>query len=143
MLTRQDRNSSNVCPQAGCLRRVLRSLITWGLLLGFTTGALLAQQPVNVSMSPSSGGGTTQAFSFQISDPAGASHLNWVQIIVNSSISWTSACGVFLWVPGGGTASLSDTGSAALGSNVAPLQNNQCSLNVMQSSETLSGNTSP
>ena len=68
------------------------------LLPGFhalgTSGARFIAQidgpPSNVSVSPSSGTGTSQQFTWTVSSPAGYSNLSFVQMLFNSSNSWGS-----------------------------------------------------
>ncbi len=53
---------------------------------------LHAAAPQIVSLSPTSGSGQTQAFTLTVSDSAGASDISWVDLLINTSFSGTSAC---------------------------------------------------
>ena len=97
-----------------------------------------------VSVTPNSGSGTSQTFSFVFTDPQGYAGLN-VMVIVNNALSFSGGC-VFLYRPSGNTLYLeNDTGSAWLGpvtlGQSGTLQNSQCTVNPAASSGSGSGTT--
>jgi hypothetical protein len=97
-----------------------------------------------VSVTPSSGSGSSQAFSLQYSDTAGATDIASVSVLVNSSLSTAAACSVVYTRASNALALLTDSG-ALPGSTIAPgtgsQQNSQCTLNGAGSSVTPSGTT--
>jgi hypothetical protein len=112
--------------------------------LGAWTVAVTNQAPQAVSVSPSSGSGASQTFTFVYTDVNGAPDLGSAQAMINASNSGVSSC--YVWVaPVTGTIWLAgDAGnwpaSLTLGTS-GTLQNSQCSVNVGSSSATVSGNT--
>ncbi len=98
-----------------------------------------------VSVTPSSGSGTSQTFSFVFSDSAGAADINSAQIIINSSTATTNSCFFYLYASGSNILYLANNaGALQSGLQVGAtgtLQNSQCSVNVGASSVTLSGTT--
>jgi hypothetical protein len=115
----------------------------WQTLGAWTAGSGV-QAPHAVSVSPSSGSGPSQAFTFVYTDSSGASDLASAQAIVNASNSGVSSC--YVWVtPGTGSIWLaSDTETWPAGMTLGTtgtLQNSQCSVNVGSSIGALSGNT--
>ena len=122
--------------------------VTIGVAL--TIAPLAAQQPPdNVSVSPSSGSGLTQSFSFVSSSAAGSASMVWQQMIFNFAVDGGAACDMYVGFDPGqnaGTAYLAlDTGNAWAGSGAVgtpgTIQNSQCQLNLGASSVTWSGNT--
>src|ERR1019366_1555011 len=95
-----------------------------------------------VSVTPSSGSGSSQTFSLQYSDTAGATDITSVSVLVNSSLSTAAACSVVYTRASNALALLTDSG-ALPGSTIAPgtgsQQNSQCTLNGAGSSVTPSG----
>ena len=100
--------------------------------------------PSVVSVTPSSGSGSSQTFSFVFSDPVGYQDLAWQQIIINSVLSPTGGCYIFYSPSNNLVYFGNDTGALALGPQVlgtaGTLQNSHCSLNVGASSVSGSGN---
>jgi uncharacterized membrane protein len=101
-----------------------------------------AQPPVNVSVSPASGSGTTQTFSFAYSDPSGNSDIGYVSFLFQTGIVGPNAC-YAVYVPSSNTISLyndaaSGYQSATLGV-ASMLSNSQCTVNVGASSVSVSG----
>ncbi len=115
--------------------------IGWAARIGVTNPALLPQV---VSLSPSSGSGSTVVYIAQYSDPAGATALLNVALLVNASPSTTFGCFVTYNVASN-TFTLADDvpsqGSVTVLPNGASGQNDQCTLNGVGSSATFSGNT--
>ena len=101
-----------------------------------------------LSVTPSSGGGTTQTFTASYYDPNGASGLNAVYILFNKSISAASGCYVQYYPASGllflkndaGTGYVAPSSGAALGSSTT-LANSQCSVSAAAASYSLSANT--
>jgi uncharacterized repeat protein (TIGR01451 family) len=113
-------------------------------ILGSWTAASSGPPVHAVSVSPSTGAGSTQTFTFVYTDSNGVSDLASAQALIDTSITSASAC--YVWVtPGTGTIWLAaDAGtwpaSQTVGS-AGTLQNSQCAVNVGSSSGALSGNT--
>jgi len=100
--------------------------------------------PAPVSVTPSSGSGSSQVFSFVFSSPKGYAALSTILVIVNSTLVSAGEC-FFLYYPGSNAlylvndASSGWVGSATLGQS-GTLQNSQCSVNSAASSASGSGN---
>jgi len=98
-----------------------------------------------VAVSPSSGSGRSQTFGFALSDMAGASDLNTLQIILNSDLDGVQACYVWFDVTHSAAYLVNDPSSASLGpltlGTSSSLSNSQCTLNGTGSSVVASGNT--
>ena len=109
----------------------------------FVAKLSLGAPPVDVGVTPNSGTGASQTFSFQFSDTAGASDLTTVSVLFNPSLSTANACSVTYTRAANALALLTDTG-AAPGSSITPgsgsQMNTQCVLNGSGSSVTLAGN---
>jgi hypothetical protein len=101
--------------------------------------------PSAVSVSPSSGSGLSQAFSFQFSDPQGYNDLSLMWFGFSSSVFAANGCKV-QYTPHAKTLYLQDdTGTSLLGP-VTPgvagtVSNSQCTVNAGTSSVSASGNT--
>ena len=97
--------------------------------------------PSPVSVTPSSGTGSSQNFSFVFTDPGGANNIIWTQIMINASLTTTSSCwfyydGTLLYLyndagTGAGTVTIGSSGTAS---------NSQCSVNGGASTVSKSGN---
>jgi hypothetical protein len=102
--------------------------------------------PAAVSVTPSSGSGTSQAFALQYSDPAGTSSLQQVWVYFNATLAnpASNACLLYYSVATNQISLLGDNGTAwqaaTLGS-AATLQNSQCSINAAAATVTVSGDT--
>jgi hypothetical protein len=120
------------------------TLSTGWQMLGTWTAAGGGATVHAVSVTPASGGGLSQTFSFVYTDSNGGSDFASAQALINSSITSVSSC--YVWVtPGTGTIWLADNSgnwpaSMTLGS-AGTLQNSQCAVNVGSSSGALSGST--
>jgi hypothetical protein len=109
----------------------------------FVTKYAMATPPVNVSVTPSSGSGASQTFTFQFSNTSGASNMTSAALLISASNSATSACDI-VYTPAQNTIQLlTDAGSA--GSAITPgsgsLSNSQCSINGAGSTVSVSGTT--
>ena len=116
--------------------------VGWVARMGVT--AVPPQLPSVISVSPASGSGTAVTFIAQYSDPAGATALVNVALLVNSSASTSFGCYVSYNIASN-TFTLADdiasTGSVTVLPNGGSGQNDQCTLNGIGSSATLSGTT--
>ncbi len=110
-------------------------------------GAFLAKfglgaVPATVGVTPNSGSGASQTFSFQFSDTGGVSDLTTVSILVNASSSTSNACSVVYNRAANTLALLTDAGAAPSGT-ITPggdsQQNSQCVLNGAGSSVSSAG----
>jgi hypothetical protein len=114
------------------------------LPLGTWTAPSPNQPPAAVSVSPSSGSGLSQTFTFVTSDPNGAADL-YRTVITFASASNPSAPCVIIYIPAIGVYLINDSVTAWLGpvplGTSSALQNSQCSVNGTASSMQTSGNT--
>jgi hypothetical protein len=96
------------------------------------------QPPSNVSVTPSSGSGSSQTFAFLYSDPNGFADLSTTYMLVNSVLDWPGSCYSYydrganaLWL-------LSDGANFWMGpvtpGSVTSVQNSQCILSGAGSS---------
>jgi hypothetical protein len=107
----------------------------------WTVGTGPNQAPSVVSVTPSSGGGWSQTFSFLFSDPDGAADLRYEFVLINQDLRGDGACllhydGTRLWLA-------NDPGTAWQGpltpGSAGTLQNSQCVLDGAGSSVSTSG----
>jgi hypothetical protein len=97
-----------------------------------------------VSVTPSTGSGATQTFSFQFTDTAGATALTSVSALVSSALTTAGSCEVDYYRASNALQLLTDSGgqpSSILTPGSGSQQNSQCILNGAGSSVTTSGNT--
>lgn len=101
--------------------------------------------PPSVTVSPNSGTGSSQTFSIDISDQAGSADVQSMNLLVNSSLSGSSACWLYfdklaglLWLASDDASSWT---SRAIGSS-ASLQNSQCTVPAAGFSINYSGGAS-
>jgi hypothetical protein len=90
--------------------------------------------PAAVSVTPSSGSGTSQLFSFAFSDDAGAAQIKIASVVINSTTNTYANSCTFTYDSGTGLVSLiRDSGSGWVGSirpgTATSIQNSQCTLN--------------
>jgi hypothetical protein len=100
--------------------------------------------PTSVSVSPSSGSGSSQMFTATFSDAAGASDIVTARILINNSFSGTNACYLVYKAGTNVLNLLSDAGALQSGiaiGSAGTLSNGQCTVNVGASSAVSSGNT--
>jgi hypothetical protein len=100
--------------------------------------------PAVVSLSPDSGSGRTETFVATYSDANGLSDLSSVAFLINTEISFSSAC-VIHYVPAGNEMYLYNDAGTALSAAVVPgssssVSNSQCTLSGAASSFSVSGN---
>ena len=99
---------------------------------------------VNVSVTPSSGSGSNQTFSFVYSDPYGYADISSVNILINTQTAPASACYVQYTRATNTLALVQDSGSGYVGAAAAgaggTLTNAQCTLDAGASSVSVSGN---
>jgi imidazole glycerol phosphate synthase subunit HisF len=103
-----------------------------------------AGTPATVSVSPDSGSGSSQAFTLQYSDTAGAANLQQVWAYVNASLAnpASNACMLYYNSASNQISLLNDGPTAWLPATLgsaATLQNSQCSLNVATATVSRSG----
>jgi hypothetical protein len=100
--------------------------------------------PKAVSVTPSSGSGTSQAFSFLFSDAGGASKITYVQALINGSLAWQNSCAVLYYQSTNRLYLVLDSGAGWQGpltpGQAGTLQNSQCTLNGGASSVSAVGN---
>jgi len=112
------------------------------LMIDPNSGETLQNQPTPVSLSPSSGSGTSQTFAASFSDGAGASDILAARVVFDSSLSGTSSCFLYYAAAPQALYLLSDSGAfqspLTIGAS-GTLSNGQCSVNVGASSVVMSG----
>src|SRR6202040_3218229 len=100
--------------------------------------------PAVVSVTPPSGTGSVQTFTFVYSDPDGYTDVNWAQMLFNTSLSSASGCYVHYSPAANSVLLLNDAGNAWMGpvplGTVNTLQNSQCTVNARSSSASGIGN---
>ncbi len=94
----------------------------FAVLISAFVSSLSAQTLSDVSVTPSSGSGSSQTFTAVYSDSSGASQLNRKLLLINSSLNGSNAC--YIQVDSAGFHVVNDAGNA-LGSS-----SSQCSLNA-------------
>ena len=108
------------------------------------TGSFAIPSPQAVSVTPSTGTGSSNTFSFLYSDANGASDLGMVQVVVNSSLSGYQGCYISIDPVHKTVLLLNDGATAWQGPITLPtagtLANSQCTINGGSSSIALSGN---
>src|SRR5579859_7132392 len=119
------------------------------LAMPYTSSAQLGStnsgSPSVMGVTPSSGGGLSQIFSFQYTDASGSSSIYQVEQILNAAASYAGGCATTFVQTQNAVYLMNDAGSAWLGpatlGSSGTLQNSQCSINAGQSSASASGNT--
>jgi hypothetical protein len=110
----------------------------------FLTEVDSGSPPVNQGVTPNSGGGVSQAFGFQFSDPSGVTDLTTVSVLFNSAPNVANGCAVVYNRAANAFSLLTDAGGPPPGT-MAPgsgtQQNSQCVLNGSGSSVSAAGNT--
>jgi hypothetical protein len=99
----------------------------------------------SVSVTPNAGAGTAKTFTFAYNDSDGASDLNTVYGLFNTSTATSSACYVY-YVQSANLLYLQNNAGTAAQGSVTPAQtgtvsNSQCSINGATSSVSVSGNS--
>ncbi len=113
-------------------------------IAGFTNRT--AQSPTADSVTPNSGVGAAQSFTFKYSSANGYSYLNTVEALINSSSSsLNGACYAYYVVASNALYLENDAGTGATGPPLTPgragtLQNTQCSIDGAGSSASGAGN---
>ncbi|MDQ6665672.1 MAG: SBBP repeat-containing protein, partial [Acidobacteriota bacterium] len=114
-------------------------------IASFSNGT--TQPPTADSVTPNSGAGATQSFTFKYSSANGYASLNTVDALINgSSASLNGACYVYYAAASNALYLENDAGTGATGPPLTPgtagtLQNSQCSIDGPGSSASGSGNT--
>jgi hypothetical protein len=101
--------------------------------------------PTVVSLSPTSGTGTTQTFTAVYSDPSGVSNLASVRILINSSLNGANACYAYYY-PGTNALYLENNADNGTVGPLTPgssssISNSQCTLTGTGTTVSTSGNT--
>jgi hypothetical protein len=114
----------------------------WQRLGWWMVGSTVEAPPSAVSVTPSSGYGATQQFSFVASSPNGAADLTNVEMLFNTALARLNSCGMrysgnllLLLSDDGSTVTFGQPGTAVT------LSNSQCSVDLSQTTVTVSGNT--
>jgi hypothetical protein len=96
-----------------------------------------------VSVTPSSGSGSSQTFAFAFSDPSGYAAISSVSIVINSALSGVSGCYLLYYRASKALYLANDTGTAWLPAitvgQSGTLQNSQCAVSGAGSSGSASG----
>jgi hypothetical protein len=98
----------------------------------------------SVSVTPNSGAGSTQTFSFQFTDGAGARDLSSTSILFNFSLSAVGGCEVDYYRATNALSLLTDSGGQpfmSISPGSGSQQNSQCLVDGTRSSVSISGNT--
>jgi hypothetical protein len=116
----------------------------WQTMGSWTVTAGGSSTPMNVSVTPASGSGPSQTFSFVFSDASGYADINWVQIIVGPQVQSNNVCFVTYTRATNVLQLVVDSGGAFVGSGATlgvagTLTNSQCTLNAGASSVSGSG----
>jgi Zn-dependent metalloprotease len=105
------------------------------------TWTVLPSGPAVISASPNSGTGSSQAFTLQYSDTAGAANITWARVRIGASNVADGTCTVRYSAVSGAVELLNDAGttwaSGVLGTGA--LSNSQCMLNLAGSSAAVNG----
>ncbi len=105
----------------------------WKKLGWWMAGTLAEQPPSAVSVSPSSGFGTTQPFSFVASSPNGAGNLAEVSMLFNTTLCQGNGCYLTYIVAGNEFSLLSDAGNSSTSGQpgaTGTVSNSQCSVDM-------------
>jgi hypothetical protein len=105
---------------------------------------VMPQPPVNESLSPSSGGGTAQTFTFTATSSNGAPDVDLIAAVFNSAVNGVDAC-YFIFRAESNTLSLAnDAANAATNATLGGsgvLANSQCQITLGASSAMRTGNS--
>ncbi|MEO7652932.1 MAG: SBBP repeat-containing protein, partial [Bryobacteraceae bacterium] len=117
----------------------------WQAMGTWTATAGGSLPPANVSVTPGSGSGSTQAFSFAFSDPYGFTDINWVQVHFQTQLIAASACFIQYTRATNVVQLVADSGSGYAGSAILGsstiIKNSQCQLDAAASSTSGAGDT--
>jgi hypothetical protein len=113
---------------------------TWTVTTG---GGGANHAPTATSVSPSSGSGASQLFTFMLSDSDGYADITNAQILIGPALGGTNSCYLTFYRSTGTILFANDSGTwggaAALGSS-STVSNSQCSIDLSGSSATAAGN---
>ena len=125
----------------------MQAVSPWGTANWQQVGAWSASSgpPVAVSVTPSSGTGTSQTFTFLYSHPKGYTAISSVSMIVNSTLTRVGGCSL-VYSPASNTLYLQNDAATAWLGPVTPgqsgtLQNSQCMVSAPSSSVSGSGSS--
>ena len=110
----------------------------------WTVPAVGNQPPSAVSVTPASGSGSNQIFSFLFSDPSGFADLSTTYMLIDATLNWSGSCYTSYVRSSNALFLLSDSGTFWLGpvtpGGTGSLANSQCTLSAGASSVSGSGN---
>jgi hypothetical protein len=110
----------------------------WVALGGWSPGVVVNQTPVAVSVTPSSGSGSSQTFNLVTSDANGYADIAALYFVVGTNQTAVSSCFIEFDRVGGRLVLINDAGTGWLPSssvgNAASISNSQCTLNAARSS---------
>jgi hypothetical protein len=118
-------------------------VVNGGIYSAFVTKITVSQRPTVVSVTPSSGSGTSQTFTLVFSDSSGYQSLAAVEVILNAQVSVNASCYVYIAPSSGQVYLAGDDGGSwtwAMLRTGGTLQNSQCRVNASGSSSSGSGN---
>jgi hypothetical protein len=102
-----------------------------------------AATPMAASVTPSSGSGSTQTFSFLFSEAGGAGQITYAQALLNGSLAWQNSCAVLYYQSTNRLYLVLDSGAGWQGpltpGQAGTLSNNQCTLDGGASSVSIVG----
>jgi hypothetical protein len=108
------------------------------------TWTVVSAPPASVSVTPSSGSGLNQTFSFVYTDPYGVGDISWVQMHFQTQLVAQSACYLQYTRSTNTIVLINDAGTGSVGSAIlglsGTLSNSQCTLNAAGSSTSSTGN---
>ena len=127
-----------------CVQDILGQNSGWKTMGWWMVGSMPEQPPSAVSVTPSSGFGTTQQFSFVASSPNGAGNLAIVKMLFNTTLYRVNGCYLTYIAAGNQLSLLSDDGTTSTSGQpgtTGTLSNSQCSVDLSATTVTASGNT--
>jgi hypothetical protein len=117
----------------------------WQTLGTWTLGTVLATPPTTDSVTPNTGAGTSQNFTFKYSSVNGYKYLNIMHALINGGLSGAGGCWVYYVAASNALYLINDAGSAVTGpltpGGAGSLSNSQCTINGAGSSAVGTGNT--
>ena len=135
---------------AGSKTIYMLALDVTGLSTGFkskgtwTTANIIATAPSPVSVTPSSGSGTSQAFQYVFSDVNGGWYVKSLRVLINATTSNVSACEFYYTVSNNSLQAMKDDGStwgtSVILGQAGSVSNSQCSVDTAASNAVTSGN---
>jgi hypothetical protein len=132
-----------VAPNAGAARTGTIDIVGRTLTVNQASGIVLPPMPAAVT--PASGSGASQAFTFTFSDPRGSQDLGVLNILINNFLDGRRACYLAYSQPQNLLYLVNDLGDGLLPgaflTGAGSLSNSQCSVSWLNSPVAISGNT--